>query len=143
MNAIFTADGRLTVKLSAQGYFLGQKVFTYITEAKEWFQSEAPLSILWYYVIITMATLLLAPYGPFCIAIGFIFGLWTGLLIQIGALFISNVVIFAVGRYLLRDKVCVLTVYACVCVYTHTHIHTHTSCVYISVCVCFCKSVCV
>jgi uncharacterized membrane protein YdjX (TVP38/TMEM64 family) len=98
-----------------QGYFMGQKIFSYITEAKDWFRSEAPLSILWYYIIMTVTTMLLAPYGPFCVAIGFIFGLWVGLLIQIGALIISNIFIFGVGRYLLRDRV-ILCVCMCVCV---------------------------
>lgn len=45
------------------------------------------------------------PYGPFCIAIGFIFGVYWGFLIQMGAIFLSSAMLFIIGRYLFKDYV--------------------------------------
>lgn len=88
-----------------QGWFFGNRIFTEITQAKNWFQSEAPFSIIVYYIVFSLCALVLIPYGPFCIAIGFIFGLWWGLLIQIIAIVLSAALLFFVGRYGFKDKV--------------------------------------
>jgi uncharacterized membrane protein YdjX (TVP38/TMEM64 family) len=89
-----------------QGWFFGNRIFTEITAAKNWFQDEAPFSIIVYYIVFSLCALVLIPYGPFCIAIGFIFGLWWGLLIQMIAIILSAALLFFVGRYGFKDKVC-------------------------------------
>ena len=61
-----------------------------------------------YYVVFVACSIVFIPYGPFCIAIGFIFGVYWGFLIQMGAILLSSAVLFIVGRYLFKDYVITL-----------------------------------
>ena len=58
-----------------------------------------------YYVVFVACSIVFIPYGPFCIAIGFIFGVYWGFLIQMGAILLSSAVLFVIGRYLFKDYV--------------------------------------
>jgi uncharacterized membrane protein YdjX (TVP38/TMEM64 family) len=79
------------------------------TNAKSWFQDELPYSLIVYYLIFCACAIVLIPYGPFCIAIGFIFGLGWGLVIQMFAVFISATLLFGIGRYVFKEKVKICT----------------------------------
>jgi hypothetical protein len=60
---------------SPQGWYCGNAIFSIFTEAKSWFLDELPYSLVIYYLIFCFCAMVLIPYGPFCIAIGYIFGL--------------------------------------------------------------------
>jgi uncharacterized membrane protein YdjX (TVP38/TMEM64 family) len=49
--------------------------------------------------------------SPFCIAIGFIFGIYWGLLIEAANVFLSSSFIFLLGRFLVKDYVEVSLLY--------------------------------
>jgi hypothetical protein len=61
--------------LSLQGWYCGNAIFSIFTEAKSWFLDELPYSLVIYYLVFCFCAMVLIPYGPFCIAIGYIFGL--------------------------------------------------------------------
>lgn len=88
-----------------QSYIFGKQAFAEITAAKDWFRAGSPLTILFYVACMTCWCVVLMPYGPLCIAVGFIFGFYQGLLIQLVALVVSNAALYAVGRHMLRDYV--------------------------------------
>lgn len=89
----------------ALGWYCGNAIFSIFTEAKSWFLDELPYSLVIYYLIFCFCAMVLIPYGPFCIAIGYIFGLAWGLVIQMLAIFLSASLLFFVGRYTFKDKV--------------------------------------
>jgi len=70
---------------------------------------ELPWSLVVYYIVFIACAMVFIPYGPFCIAMGFIFGVYWGFLIQMGAIFVSSATLFIVGRYLFKDYVSSLT----------------------------------
>ena len=41
---------------------------------KDFFREELPWSLVVYYIVFVACAIVFIPYGPFCIAIGFIFG---------------------------------------------------------------------
>jgi len=86
------------------GVKFGSKIFNAIIDAKDFLQDE-PLSLLGYFSIFTFMSMVFVPYSPFCIAIGFIFGIYWGLLIEMFNVLISSSVIFLVGRHLFKDYV--------------------------------------
>jgi uncharacterized membrane protein YdjX (TVP38/TMEM64 family) len=71
---------------------------------------ELPWSLVVYYIVFIACAMVFIPYGPFCIAMGFIFGVYWGFLIQMGAIFVSSATLFIVGRYLFKDYVSSLTI---------------------------------
>ena len=75
------------------------------TAARSWFLEESPYSIVWYYALFCLGSAVLLPYSPFCLAIGYIFGVGQGVLIQMGAILLSSVSCFTIGRYLLKNSV--------------------------------------
>jgi uncharacterized membrane protein YdjX (TVP38/TMEM64 family) len=75
------------------------------TAAKSWFLDESPYSIVWYYTIFCCGAAVLLPYSPFCLAVGYIFGVGQGVLIQMGAILLSSATCFAFGRYAFKDSV--------------------------------------
>mmetsp|Transcript_47855 Transcript_47855/g.113278 ORF Transcript_47855/g.113278 Transcript_47855/m.113278 type:complete len:283 (+) Transcript_47855:108-956(+) len=87
------------------GWFFGNAIFQFIIDAKDWFREELPFSLIIYYIFFCLCALVFIPYGPFCIAIGFVFGLQWGFAIQMVAIFLSSSVLFAFGRFILKDKV--------------------------------------
>uniref|UniRef100_A0A7S1MZ39 VTT domain-containing protein n=1 Tax=Hemiselmis andersenii TaxID=464988 RepID=A0A7S1MZ39_HEMAN len=93
------------VVISLVGYVCGKQLFAALITAKEWFRASAPWSVLFYYVLLIGWSVVLMPYGPLCIAVGFIFGFYWGLVIQVGAMVCTNIALYIVGRYLLRDWV--------------------------------------
>jgi hypothetical protein len=76
-----------------------------ITAAKDWFRAGSPWTIVFYLAFMAVWCVVLMPYGPLCIAVGFIFGFYQGLCIQLIALLVSNAALYGVGRHLLRDHV--------------------------------------
>jgi len=76
-----------------------------ITAAKDWFRAGSPWTIVFYLAFMAVWCVVLMPYGPLCIAVGFIFGFYQGLCIQLLALLVSNAALYGVGRHLLRDHV--------------------------------------
>ena len=66
---------------------------------------ELPWSLVVYYIVFVACAMVFIPYGPFCIAMGFIFGVYWGFLIQMGAIFVSSATLFIIGRYLFKDYV--------------------------------------
>ena len=89
----------------AQGWYFGNQIFNVIVGAKDFFLEELPYSLIVYYVVFVSCAIVFIPFGPFCIAIGFIFGVYWGFLIQMGAIFLSSAVLFVIGRYLFKDYV--------------------------------------
>jgi hypothetical protein len=85
------------------------------TAAKSWFLDESPYSIAWYYTIFCCGAAVLLPYSPFCLAVGYIFGVGQGVLIQMGAILLSSATCFAFGRYAFKDSVslwqCIILVF--------------------------------
>jgi hypothetical protein len=88
----------------ALGAKFGKQIFNAIIDAKDFLRDE-PLSLLGYFSIFTGMSMLFVPYSPFCIAIGFIFGIYWGAVIEMCNIFISSSTIFVVGRYLFKDHV--------------------------------------
>jgi len=87
------------------GWYFGNQIFNAIIQGKDYFREELPWSLVVYYLVFIACALVFIPYGPFCIAIGFIFGLGWGFLIQMFAIFVSSAVLFVIGRYLFKDYV--------------------------------------
>ena len=87
------------------GWWGGGVIFEKTVQAKDWFRNDSPYSILWYYAIFCMGSIFLLPYSPFCLAMGFIFGVGQGFVIQTGALLLSSAICFAIGRFLFKDWV--------------------------------------
>mmetsp|Transcript_12892 Transcript_12892/g.25690 ORF Transcript_12892/g.25690 Transcript_12892/m.25690 type:complete len:279 (-) Transcript_12892:113-949(-) len=87
------------------GWFFGNEIFHRIIEGKDWFRDELPYSLVVYYIFFCFCAVIFIPYGPFCIAIGFIYGVGWGFAIQMVAIFLSSAILFVVGRYVLKDKV--------------------------------------
>ena len=98
------ASGVVVVISIALGAKFGKQIFNAIIDAKDFFRDE-PLSLLGYFSIFTGMSMLFVPYSPFCIAIGFIFGIYWGAIIEMCNIFISSSTIFVVGRYLFKDHV--------------------------------------
>ncbi len=88
-----------------QGWYFGNQIFNAIIAGKDFFREELPWSLVVYYVVFVACSIVFIPYGPFCIAIGFIFGVYWGFLIQMGAIFVSSAMLFIIGRYLFKDYV--------------------------------------
>ena len=88
-----------------QGWYFGNQIFNAIIAGKDFFREELPWSLIVYYVVFVACSIVFIPYGPFCIAIGFIFGVYWGFLIQMGAIFLSSAMLFIIGRYLFKDYV--------------------------------------
>ena len=88
-----------------QGWYFGNQIFNAIIAGKDFFREELPWSLVVYYVVFVACSIVFIPYGPFCIAIGFIFGVYWGFLIQMGAILLSSAVLFIIGRYLFKDYV--------------------------------------
>ena len=88
-----------------QGWYFGNQIFNAIIAGKDFFREELPWSLIVYYVVFVGCSIVFIPYGPFCIAIGFIFGVYWGFLIQMGAILFSSAVLFIIGRYLFKDYV--------------------------------------
>ena len=86
------------------GAKFGNSIFHAIIDAKDYLR-EQPLSLLVYFACFTFAAVFFMPYSPFCIAIGFIFGLSIGIAIEMCNILISSSVTFLVGRYLFKEKV--------------------------------------
>jgi len=88
----------------ALGAKFGSHIFNAIIDAKDFLRNE-PFSLLGYFSIFTMMSMFFVPYSPFSIAIGFIFGIYWGFVIEMCNIFISSSTIFFVGRYLFKDYV--------------------------------------
>jgi len=95
----------VVVGVCVLGWYFGNTIFSLFTNAKRWFQDELPYSLVVYYLIFCACAIVLIPYGPFCIAIGFIFGLGWGLVIQMLAIFMSAALLFGIGRHVFKEKV--------------------------------------
>mmetsp|Transcript_44412 Transcript_44412/g.69434 ORF Transcript_44412/g.69434 Transcript_44412/m.69434 type:complete len:449 (+) Transcript_44412:555-1901(+) len=89
----------------AAGLFFGTQIFEAIIAAKHWYLENKLISIPWYCFIFSIGSALLMPYGPFCISIGYIFGVGGGLPVQCAAIFVSSAFIYLVGRVLLKKRV--------------------------------------
>jgi len=87
------------------GWYFGNQIFNAIIASKEFFLEELPWSLIVYYIVFVACSVVFIPYGPFCIAIGFIFGVYWGFFIQMGAIVLSSAVLFIIGRYLFKDYV--------------------------------------
>ncbi len=99
---------RETVQCNVLSIFF--RLMTYVdtneqTAAKSWFLEESPYSIAWYYTIFCFGAAVLLPYSPFCLAVGYIFGVGQGVLIQMGAILLSSATCFAFGRYAFKTSV--------------------------------------
>jgi uncharacterized membrane protein YdjX (TVP38/TMEM64 family) len=55
-----------------------------IIDAKAWFIEDLPISLMIYYAVFVLSAIFLIPYGPFCIAMGFVYGFFWGFIIQVG-----------------------------------------------------------
>jgi uncharacterized membrane protein YdjX (TVP38/TMEM64 family) len=88
----------------AVGARFGNQIFNAIIDAKDFLRDE-PLSLIGYYAFFTVMAMLFMPYSPFCIAIGFIFGIYWGFVIEMINIFLSSSMIFLVGRYLFKDYI--------------------------------------
>lgn len=53
----------------------------------------------------SVASAAFMPYGPFCISIGYIFGIGVGFAVQSLAIFVSSAFIYVIGRLFLRKRV--------------------------------------
>jgi len=87
------------------GLICGTKIFESIIAAKSWFVENPLLSVPWYCFLFSAASAVFMPYGPFCISVGYIFGLGWGLPVQLSAIFVSSAFIYLVGRVLLKKRV--------------------------------------
>ncbi|KAJ1494758.1 hypothetical protein T484DRAFT_1926716 [Baffinella frigidus] len=87
------------------GWFFGNQIFNLMIDAKAWFISDLPVSLVLYYIVFVISAMCLIPYGPFCIAMGFIYGFFWGFLIQMVGVFVSSAVLYGVGRTILKEKV--------------------------------------
>lgn len=86
------------------GANFGNSIFNVIIDAREYLQNQ-PLSLLGYFAIFSVMSMFLVPYSPFCIAIGFIFGITTGLGIEMVNIFLSSSVIYVFSRHLIKKRV--------------------------------------
>mmetsp|Transcript_56002 Transcript_56002/g.131873 ORF Transcript_56002/g.131873 Transcript_56002/m.131873 type:complete len:359 (-) Transcript_56002:45-1121(-) len=88
------------------GVIFGAQVFEAIIGAKQWFLDNPVISIPWYCLLFSVASALaFTPYAPFCIAVGYIWGLQMGLLVQLCAIFLSSGLIYVLGRVLLKERI--------------------------------------
>mmetsp|Transcript_26243 Transcript_26243/g.62145 ORF Transcript_26243/g.62145 Transcript_26243/m.62145 type:complete len:369 (+) Transcript_26243:299-1405(+) len=83
----------------------GTQIFEAIIASKQWFLDNKPLSVPWYCIMFSVASAAFMPYGPFCISIGYIFGIGVGFAVQSLAIFVSSAFIYVIGRLFLRKRV--------------------------------------
>lgn len=86
------------------GLAFGNNIFNAIIDAKDFLRAQ-PLSLLGYFAIFTVMSVFFMPYAPFCIAIGFVFGISMGLAIEMLNILISSSFIFVLSRYLIKKRV--------------------------------------
>eukprot|EP00960_Hanusia_phi_P067762 766693-Hanusia_phi.AAC.5 len=87
------------------GAICGTQIYETIIEAKDWFVTEIPVSIIWYSVMFSLSSAVMLPYGPFCISVGYIYGFWFGLVVQTIAIFTSSALIYYIGRIGFKSRV--------------------------------------
>ena len=86
------------------GVNFGNSIFHAIIDAKDFLRAQ-PVSLLGYFAVFSLMSMFFMPYSPFCIAIGFIFGISVGLAIEMLNILISSSLIFALSRYLIKKRV--------------------------------------
>eukprot|EP00287_Rhodomonas_sp_CCMP768_P020848 CAMPEP_0202818440 /NCGR_PEP_ID=MMETSP1389-20130828/8339_1 /ASSEMBLY_ACC=CAM_ASM_000865 /TAXON_ID=302021 /ORGANISM="Rhodomonas sp., Strain CCMP768" /LENGTH=420 /DNA_ID=CAMNT_0049490795 /DNA_START=184 /DNA_END=1446 /DNA_ORIENTATION=- len=87
------------------GVACGAHIFEAIVGAKQWFLDNPLISVPWYCFLFSVASAIFMPYGPFCISVGYIWGLKWGFPVQLCAIFVSSAFIYLVGRVLLKKWV--------------------------------------
>lgn len=101
---LYIVIGIITIVL-VLGWFFGNQIFNMIIDAKAWFIEDLPISLMIYYAVFVLSAIFLIPYGPFCIAMGFVYGFFWGFIIQMVAIFVSSATLFAIGKTILQSKV--------------------------------------
>jgi len=87
------------------GVLAGTHIFEAIISSKQWFLDNRWISVPWYCTLFSVASAVLMPYGPFCISIGYIFGIGWGFAVQSLAIFVSSAFIYVIGRVCLKQRV--------------------------------------
>jgi len=87
------------------GVICGTQIFEAIVGAKQWFLDNPLVSVPWYCLLFSVASAVFMPYGPFCISVGYIWGLRWGFPVQLAAIAVSSAFIYVVGRVLLKKRV--------------------------------------
>jgi uncharacterized membrane protein YdjX (TVP38/TMEM64 family) len=86
------------------GVNFGNSIFHAIIDAKDFLRAQ-PVSLLGYFAVFSLMSMFFMPYSPFCIAIGFIFGISVGLAIEMLNILVSSSLIFVLSRYLIKKRV--------------------------------------
>lgn len=84
----------------------GKYVGTMLLVGHTWFASAGLAGVLAYCATFSLSATVLLPYSPFCGAVGYIWGVPLGFAVQTLAIVVSSAGIYALGRYLLKDRVC-------------------------------------
>lgn len=105
MKAPWVLGTALVVTGVLSGSVLGVYIWQALTDARGWFLHQFWLGALLYVALFSLAAVLLLPFSPFCMAIGYIWGVPTGFAVQSAGILVSSAVVFVISRGCLKSRV--------------------------------------